>query len=97
MATAPVSAGSAKILVRKIGAADLSASLKAGWDDFMAMRGDLIFLGLLYPLIGFAAAVFTLKMVRSCRSFSRWSPEWGCWARSPRSVSTSSRGAARPA
>ena len=32
MATAPVSAGSAKIPVRKIGAADLRASLKAGWE-----------------------------------------------------------------
>ena len=61
MATAPASARSAKIPVRKIGGQDLSASLKAGWDDFMAMRGDLIFLGLLYPLIGFAAAVFTLN------------------------------------
>jgi uncharacterized membrane protein len=61
MATAPASARSAKIPVRKIGVQDLSASLKAGWDDFMAMRGDLIFLGLLYPLIGFAAAVFTLN------------------------------------
>jgi len=61
MATAPASIRSAKIPVRKIRTADLSASLKAGWDDFMAMRGDLIFLGLLYPLIGFAAAVFTLN------------------------------------
>ena len=61
MATAPASARSAKIPARKIGADDLRASLKAGWDDFMAMRGDLIFLGLLYPLIGFAAAVFTLN------------------------------------
>jgi uncharacterized membrane protein len=61
MATAPASVRSAKIPVRRIGAADLNASLKAGWGDFMAMRGDLIFLGLLYPLIGFAAAVFTLN------------------------------------
>ena len=61
MATAPASARSAKIPVRKIGAEDLRASLRQGWDDFMAMRGDLIFLGLLYPLIGFAGAVFTLN------------------------------------
>src|SRR4051794_39361674 len=61
MATAPANAGSAGIPVRKIGAADLNASLRQGWDDFKAMRGDLIFLGLLYPLIGFAAAVFTLN------------------------------------
>ena len=61
MATAPASARSAKIPVRKIGIDDLRASLRQGWDDFMAMRGDLIFLGLLYPLIGFAGAVFTLN------------------------------------
>jgi uncharacterized membrane protein len=61
MATAPASARSTKIQVRKIGTEDLNASLKQGWDDFMAMRGDLIFLGLLYPLIGFAGAVFTLN------------------------------------
>ena len=61
MATAPASARSAKIQVRKIGTEDLTASLRQGWDDFMAMRGDLIFLGLLYPLIGFAGAVFTLN------------------------------------
>jgi uncharacterized membrane protein len=61
MATTPASARSAKIPVCKIGTDDLRASLKQGWDDFMAMRGDLIFLGLLYPLIGFAGAVFTLN------------------------------------
>jgi uncharacterized membrane protein len=50
-----------KIAVRKITRQDLSDSLRQGWADFMAMRGDLIFLGLLYPLIGVAAAVFTLN------------------------------------
>jgi uncharacterized membrane protein len=47
------------IQVRKIGAEDLSWSLRAGWQDFMAMRGDLLFVGILYPLIGLAAAVMT--------------------------------------
>ena len=45
MATAPASARSAKIPVRKVGVQDLNASLKAGWDDFLAMRGDLFFAG----------------------------------------------------
>lgn len=48
------------IPVRKISASDLNASLRDGWNDFLAMRGDLIFLGLLYPLIGIVAAVVTL-------------------------------------
>ena len=34
------------IQVRKIGAEDLSWSLRAGWQDFMAMRGDLLFVGI---------------------------------------------------
>ena len=49
----------AKIPVRKITDEDVRWSLRAGWDDFMEMRGDLIFAGLIYPLIGIAAAVMT--------------------------------------
>ena len=61
MATAPASASatSKKIPVRKIGNDDLRLSLKQGLEDFGEMRGDLFFLGLLYPLIGIAAAVMT--------------------------------------
>lgn len=43
--------------VRKITSEDLWASLREGLDDFRDMRGDLIFVGLLYPLIGIVAAV----------------------------------------
>ena len=42
--------------VRQIGTAEIRESLAQGWDDFLAKRGDLMFLGLIYPLIGFAAA-----------------------------------------
>ncbi|MFC7537792.1 DUF2189 domain-containing protein [Sphingomonas sp. GCM10030256] len=42
--------------VRRIGNAELRESLAQGWADFMAKRGDLIFIGLIYPLVGFAAA-----------------------------------------
>ncbi|HET7816371.1 MAG TPA: DUF2189 domain-containing protein [Sphingomicrobium sp.] len=52
----PVPARPAEIPVRTITHADASAALREGWDDFMAMRGDLIFIGLLYPLIGVVAA-----------------------------------------
>jgi uncharacterized membrane protein len=46
--------------VRKITRDDLRIALRDGWADFMSMRGDLIFIGLLYPLIGIVAATVTL-------------------------------------
>lgn len=52
-------ARSEQIPVSRITNADLRLSLKQGLDDFLTMRGDLIFIGLLYPLIGIAAAVMT--------------------------------------
>jgi uncharacterized membrane protein len=42
--------------VRRIGSAEIRESLAQGWDDFLARRGDLIFIGLIYPLIGLASA-----------------------------------------
>ncbi len=45
------------IAVRTITTDDLTASLKDGYRDFLAKRGDLIFVGLLYPLIGIVAAI----------------------------------------
>jgi uncharacterized membrane protein len=54
------SAASSSLPVRRIADADLTASLREGWRDFMAMRGDLIFLGLLYPVIGLIAAAVSL-------------------------------------
>ena len=46
--------------VRTITAADLRAVLGEGYRDFLDKRGDLIFVGLIYPIIGFAAAVVSL-------------------------------------
>ena len=57
---APSAPDTAPVAVRRIAPADLSASLREGWDDFLAMRGDLIFIGLLYPLIGLVAATVIL-------------------------------------
>ena len=48
-----------QIPVRRISNKDVSLSLREGLNDFLAMRGDLIFVGLLYPLIGIAAAVLS--------------------------------------
>ncbi|MEG3177822.1 DUF2189 domain-containing protein [Sphingomonas sp. RB3P16] len=41
--------------IRRIAASDLNWALAEGWKDFTAKRGDLIFLGLLYPVICFVA------------------------------------------
>lgn len=43
--------------VRTISSADLRASLAEGYADFKSKRGDLIFVGLLYPLVGVATAI----------------------------------------
>ena len=48
-----------KIPVRTIDAADLRLSLTNGLNDFLAMRGDIFFAGLIYTLIGIAAVVMT--------------------------------------
>ncbi|MDV3457895.1 DUF2189 domain-containing protein [Sphingomonas sp. HF-S4] len=47
--------------VRTITTADLRGALRQGWADFLAHRGDLLFVGLIYPLVGLAAAMFALQ------------------------------------
>jgi uncharacterized membrane protein len=59
MATVLRAAGRTEIPVRKITGEDLRWSLKQGLGDFQAMRGDLVFAGLIYTFIGIAAAVMT--------------------------------------
>ena len=44
------------IPVRTIANADANAALREGWADFMDMRGDLLFVGLIYVLVGVVAA-----------------------------------------
>ena len=53
----PAKAG--PIPVRTIGDEDLRWSLRQGWEDFRDLRGDLVFAGLIYTLIGLAAVVMT--------------------------------------
>ena len=55
--SAPAPEATAPVPVRKLTPADLKVALREGWDDFMAMRGDIIFAALIYPLVGIAAAV----------------------------------------
>ncbi|OYY72681.1 DUF2189 domain-containing protein [Sphingomonas sp. 28-63-12] len=47
--------------IRRIGQDDLNWALAEGWRDFKAKRGDLIVVGLLYPLICLMAVVVTLN------------------------------------
>ena len=47
--------------IRRIGTGDLNWALAAGWDDFRERRGDLLFIGLLYPAICVIAVVFTFN------------------------------------
>jgi hypothetical protein len=47
--------------VRTITTADLRDALRQGWADFLAHRGDLLFVGIIYPLVGFAAAAIALQ------------------------------------
>jgi uncharacterized membrane protein len=43
-------------VVRRIGVADLRLALVQGVDDFLAIPTQLLFLGLIYPLVGLVAA-----------------------------------------
>ncbi|MCB4822287.1 DUF2189 domain-containing protein [Roseicella aerolata] len=42
--------------IRRIGTADLREVLRQGWDDFLAIPTQLVFLCVLYPLVGWVAA-----------------------------------------
>ena len=47
------------IPVRTINDDDLRSSLRQGWEDFGDLRGDLVFAGLIYTVLGLAAVVMT--------------------------------------
>ena len=63
MATNTIARGaprkSAKVPIRKITHEDLSISLRQGLDDFLTFRGDIVFAGLIYTVIGIAAVIMT--------------------------------------
>lgn len=54
IAARPLEAGD--VHIRRIGPADLRRALRQGVDDFVATPTQLLFLGLLYPLLGFVIA-----------------------------------------
>jgi uncharacterized membrane protein len=51
-----------QIPVRKISNEDLRIALRQGLDDFLTFRGDIVFAGLVYTVIGIAAVVMTTSM-----------------------------------
>ncbi len=48
----PIKSMGAKPEIRRIRASDLKDALRKGWDDFVAMPTHVIFLSLIYPVIG---------------------------------------------
>ncbi|MEM1133084.1 MAG: DUF2189 domain-containing protein [Pseudomonadota bacterium] len=48
------------VRINSISSDDISTALQKGYQDFLFKRGDLIFIGALYPLIGLLAATFVL-------------------------------------
>lgn len=58
--TAELAAKFPPVRINSITSDDLNAALKNGYQDFLSKRGDLIFIGALYPLIGLVAATFVL-------------------------------------
>lgn len=56
----PLRQASAPVPVRKITSHDLREVLKEGLADLLEKRGDILFLALIYPLIGLAAAIVSL-------------------------------------
>jgi uncharacterized membrane protein len=47
--------------VREIDQADIRWALERGWDDFKALRGDFLFLPVVYAALGFAASALAFQ------------------------------------
>lgn len=62
MARSRAAQQSAEIPVRTITDEDLRVALRQGLDDFLTFRGDIVFAGLIYTVIGLAAVVMTTRM-----------------------------------
>jgi len=60
-AVAGEGAAEGRIEVRHIGLADLRAALAAGFEDFKANRSDVVFLCIVYPILGFALAKLAVE------------------------------------
>ena len=52
----PIQGSTTAPAIRRIGLADLALALRAGWADFLAIPTQLVFLCILYPIVGLVAA-----------------------------------------
>src|SRR5215210_3861055 len=52
----PATGASTEPVVRRITIADATDALRLGWQDFLAAPTQLLFLGLIYPIVGLFAA-----------------------------------------
>ncbi len=60
------------VSVRRIGIGDLFDALRKGFDDFMVKPSHVIFIIIIYPIVGVVLAAWTLfQRQRSCRCSSR--------------------------
>ena len=50
-----------RIEVRRIGMDDIRIALRQGFDDFRAERGELLFLGVIYPVVGLVACLLSFR------------------------------------
>ncbi|MEP6868113.1 MAG: DUF2189 domain-containing protein [Novosphingobium sp.] len=50
-----------EITIRHLELHDLRWALSQGWDDFLAKRGDLIFIGIIYPVAVMVVAMYALQ------------------------------------
>ena len=48
--------------IRRIGLPDLKIALQQGWDDFQAKRGDLVFIGFIYPAVVLMAILMASRV-----------------------------------
>jgi len=48
--------------IRRIGLQDLRIALAQGWDDFQAKRGDLVFIGFIYPVVVLLAILMASRV-----------------------------------
>lgn len=51
-----------EIVIRAIHLHDLRVALSQGWDDFLDKRGDLVFIGLIYPVAVLLAALYASQV-----------------------------------
>lgn len=60
--TGTIPANEEDIRIRKIGLHDLRMVLVQGWEDLMSKRGDLVFIGFIYPLAVLLAGMYALDI-----------------------------------